>query len=289
MVTTTGLALFSLAVIILTRIYVSFNPPDFLRPYRDLDGNYCGSNSSSPFRRKYHLRPQVSSESPDNSEDQGQDDNEEKEEHGHEKELKRNTSRPVSGHAEGESARDRMGCPSRHTVQVIPRPRAATAAATFTSKQQDRTVDDDKLAIVHHLQNPSSSASDPHHFHTSLPSIPTTIPTTIPTAQPRRQWLDLDISNIHYHGSLGPFGTDDEVLKTIQVLQTGSSSNNSNSNGGGGYNAFEYARTRGMTVVWEDAQWCCLEGRTLYILKAIGWTGRVRARVLVDQGAGATL
>ncbi|KAG9071393.1 hypothetical protein KI688_005604 [Linnemannia hyalina] len=285
MVTTTGLALFSLAVIILTRIYVSFNPPDFLRPYRDLDGNYCGSNyCSSPFRRKYHLRPQISSESPDNSEGQGQDGNEKKEEHGHEKEVKRNTSRPLPGHAGGESARDRMGYPSRHTAQAIPRPRAATTAATFTSKQQDRTVDDDKLAIVHHLRNPSSSTSDSHHFHTSLPSIPT----IIPTAQPHRQWLDLDISNIHYHGSLGPFGTDDEVLKTIQVLQTGFSSN-SNSNSGGGYSAFEYARTRGMTVVWEDAQWCCLEGRTLYILKAIGWTGQVRARVLVDQSAGATL
>ncbi|KAF9547915.1 hypothetical protein EC957_007642 [Mortierella hygrophila] len=258
---------------------------DFLRPYRDLDGNYCGSNSSSLFRRKYHLRPQVSSESPGNSEDQGQDDNEEKEEHRHEKELKRNTSRSVPGHAGGESAMDRMGYPSRHTAQVNPRLRAATTVATFTSKQQDKTVNDDKLAIVHHLRNPSSSTPDPHHFHTSLPSIPT----TIPTAQPRRQWLDLDISNIHYHGSLGPFGTDDEVLKLIQVLQTDSSSYDSNSNGGGGYSAFEYARTRGMTVIWEDAQWRCLEGRTLYILKAIGWTGRVRARVLVDQGAGATL
>lgn len=287
MVTTGGLALLSLAVIILTRIYVSFNPPAFLRPYRDLDGNYCGNNSSSPFRRKYHLRPQVSSESLGSSEDQGQHKNEEKEkeEHGLEKELKGNTSRPVPGHVRGESARYDMGYPSQHTVQLIPSPRAATTVATFISKQQDRTVDDDKLAILHYLRNPLSSTSDPHHFNISHP----TLPTTIPTAQPHRQWLDLDISNIHYHGSLEPFGTDDEVLKTIQVLQIGTSNNNSNSIDGGGCGAFEYARTRGMTVVWEGGQWCCLEGRTLYILKAVGWTGRVRARVLVDQGTAATL
>lgn len=280
MVTTAGLVLFSLAIILLTRMYVSFNPPEFLRSYRDPEGNYCGNNISGLFRRKYHLRPQFSSESLGSLEDQGQDGNEEreKEEHGHKKGRKRNTTGPVLGHARGESTKDSMGYPSRHTVPVIPRLRAATTAATFTSKQQDRTVDDDKRAILHHLRNPSSSTSDSHRFRTSLPAIPT----TIPSPQPRRQWLDLDISKIHYHGSLEPFSTDDEVLKTIQGLQTGSSSSNSNS-------AFEYARTRDMTVVWEGGQWCCLEGRTLYILKAVGWTGRVRARVLVDQGAGATL
>ncbi|KAF8941818.1 hypothetical protein BGZ47_007156 [Haplosporangium gracile] len=107
-------------------------------------------------------------------------------------------------------------------------------------------------------------------------------------ARTSMDYPDLEISNIHYHGSLESFGTDDEVLKTIHDLQTSGSTSNSNSDGG--CSASEYARTRSMTVVWEGGQWCCLEGRTLYILKAVGWTGRVRARVLVDQdSAGATL
>ncbi|KAF9142686.1 hypothetical protein BG015_000703 [Linnemannia schmuckeri] len=279
MSTTAGLALFSLAAIILTRIYVSFNPPDFLRQYRDPDGDYCG-NSSSPFRRYHHLRLQVVSESLGSKEDQVQDDNKEteKEERGHENELKQDTSRPVLEHVDEEAqAKTRMDHPGRHTVHVTPRSRV-TAALTFTSKQ-DRTMDDN-LTILHHLPNSSPSLSSDHHFYTSLPTIPTT--------QPRRPWLDLEISNIHYHGSLEPFGTDDEVIKTIHDLQTSGSTSNSNSDGG--CSASGYARLWGMTVIWEDGQWCCLEGRTLYILKAVGWTGRVRARVLVDQDSiGATV
>ncbi|KAF9580103.1 hypothetical protein BGW38_003381 [Lunasporangiospora selenospora] len=83
-------------------------------------------------------------------------------------------------------------------------------------------------------------------------------------------FLTLDLSEIHYNGSLDDkFERDSEVLESIRALRAGQRDVNK--------------ECPDMTVVWEGGRWCCLEGRTLYILRALQWQGKVKVRVLVDK------
>ncbi|KAG0091880.1 hypothetical protein BGZ92_011463 [Podila epicladia] len=83
-------------------------------------------------------------------------------------------------------------------------------------------------------------------------------------------YISLDMSEIHYNGSLERFARDPEVFEAIQELRS---------------EPQELGKEKWpmMTVVWEGGRWCCLEGRTLYILRALDWQGQVRVRVLVDK------
>ncbi|KAG0343108.1 hypothetical protein BG000_008541 [Podila horticola] len=83
-------------------------------------------------------------------------------------------------------------------------------------------------------------------------------------------YISLDMSEIHYNGSLERFARDPEVFEAIQELRS---------------EPQELSKEKWpmMTVVWEGGRWCCLEGRTLYILRALDWQGQVRVRVLVDK------
>ncbi|KAF9213259.1 hypothetical protein CPC16_010527 [Podila verticillata] len=83
-------------------------------------------------------------------------------------------------------------------------------------------------------------------------------------------FISLDMSEIHYNGSLERFARDPEVFEAIQELRS---------------EPQELSKEKWpvMTVVWEGGRWCCLEGRTLYILRALDWQGQVRVRVLVDK------
>ncbi|KAF9404048.1 hypothetical protein BGZ94_004404 [Podila epigama] len=83
-------------------------------------------------------------------------------------------------------------------------------------------------------------------------------------------YISLNMSEIHYNGSLEPFARDPEVFESIQSLRS---------------EPQEMGKEKWpeMTVVWEGGRWCCLEGRTLYILRALDWQGTVRVRVLVNK------
>ncbi|KAK3834558.1 MAG: hypothetical protein J3R72DRAFT_218343 [Linnemannia gamsii] len=294
MVTTAGLALFALAIVLLTRAYVSINPPDFLRQYRDPDGNFCSSSS------RHYLRSHVLLVEDEEEEERqggnGEDDDEgfgdreedEKEKHGEGQEPQQEHELKQDESGLGvEQARSRLNRPHQHTMNVVSRQRTVatktlvTRRRAFSCSPEDMmtlmddewrmatSLQDDKQAILRHLRNSFSSSSP----STSIPPPPTLQP---PRRHHYRQWLDLDISTIHYHGSLEPFANDFEILKTIQTLKTSATTNTPE----------HFARSARLTVVWEKGQWCCLEGRTLYVLKAVAWEGRVRAQVLVDQGGG---
>jgi hypothetical protein len=293
MITISGLALLALAIVLLTRAYVSFNPPDFLRQYKDADGNYCNRKSLPP-----HVLPAVlESCSRDGGGDRKEDnegfrDKKDEEHDGNERleqkqdqkqQMEQNIVQDESGVSIEQA---RSGWHTMH-VDVGERIDSANTFAgrgelpilpyktTSTENEWERSNQDHKPVIICHPKNPPQTAA-------TTPIIPTPLP--IPTLQPRcRRWLDLDISSIHYHGSLEPFGADPETLKTIQDLKTSTTHRR----------VVRMARTVGLTVVWENGEWCCLEGRMLYVLRAVGWTGQVRARVLVDhcggEGAGASL
>ncbi|KAF9356229.1 hypothetical protein BGX34_010025 [Mortierella sp. NVP85] len=88
-------------------------------------------------------------------------------------------------------------------------------------------------------------------------------------ADPVPNYISLDISEIDYNGSLEKFDQDPEVLESIRDLKAGQRDMDK--------------ECPTMTMIWEGGRWCCLEGRTLYILRALEWKGQVRVRVLVDK------
>ncbi|KAI7821253.1 hypothetical protein BC939DRAFT_456275 [Gamsiella multidivaricata] len=92
-------------------------------------------------------------------------------------------------------------------------------------------------------------------------------------------FMEMDMSEIHYHGSLMSFDDDLGVQAQIQDLQK-IGRRFSTVPLSAASSLEKFVRAMRLTVVWEDGHWCALEGRTLYTLRAVGWRGRVCVSVL---------
>ncbi|KAG0036054.1 hypothetical protein BGZ82_004745 [Podila clonocystis] len=256
----------SLALVLLTRIYVFISPPEFLEEHKD--------------RRyhEYHLYRQY---------------------HLHKQSDKNDTS-----------------IQNTSTLQEPPTPRRLSTLDEDMLQQGDRAPrlameglhhPSDELVLVGVGSGTRSFSMDglPSQGYSKLdplsPTTHTTSPTTymsepLPISFSKQQsfsqesekdlwnqiigssdagsvvpsYISLDMSEIHYNGSLERFARDPEVFEVIQELRS---------------EPQELSKEKWpmMTVVWEGGRWCCLEGRTLYILRALDWQGQVRVRVLVDK------
>ncbi|KAG0275946.1 hypothetical protein BGZ95_008192 [Linnemannia exigua] len=282
----------SLALVLLTRIYVFISPPEFLEQHKDRRYH------EYHLYRQYHIRKQI---------DQGHDSKDEQEDNN---EL-------------GDD--DLTALLQSHSR----RQRSSSSATTQETSNDGGFVDPSPLTALHYpsdelvllgmgpgarplpLGELSSSGysrlenltvSTTSTFSPSTISPTTTSTNTTPTSatpvttgasssyssrdgsSEKDVWryiigasesgavpsyLSLDTSEIHYNGSLHRFEKDPEVLESIKALRAGQR---------------DMAKECPvMTVVWEGGRWCCLEGRTLYILRKLDWKGQVRVRVLVDK------
>ncbi|KAF9094268.1 hypothetical protein BGX29_009594 [Mortierella sp. GBA35] len=259
----------SLALVLLTRIYVFISPPEFLEQHKDRRYH------EYHLYRQYHIRKQT--------DDDGQDSRLKDE---HEDDL---------------------------AELLLSHSRRSSSA---TQENYGGFVDPSPLTALHYPSDElvllgmgsgarplplSELSTSGFSKHESLAAATTTTPSTLSTPtsatattgipspySPRDNgqdawkhiigasdtgvkpsYLSLDTSEIHYSGSLQRFEKDPEVLESIRALKTGQR---------------DMAKECPiMTVVWEGGRWCCLEGRTLYILRALDWKGQVRVRVLVDK------
>ncbi|KAG0298322.1 hypothetical protein BGZ96_000682 [Linnemannia gamsii] len=226
----------SLALVLLTRIYVFISPPEFLEQHKDRRYH------EYHLYRQYHIRKQI--DNGDDKEEQPQEDDDLAallQPHSRRRSSSSTHQQEQHGHSDGgfvdPSPLTTLHYPSDELVLLGMGPGARPlhlgdlSAAGF-SKLEDLAV------------NTTTSLS-------TVSSPPTTA------------------STIHYNGSLHRFEKDPEVLESIAALKAGQR---------------DMAKECPvMTVVWEGGRWCCLEGRTLYILRAMEWGGQVRVRVLVDK------
>ncbi|KAF9908208.1 hypothetical protein EC991_010134 [Linnemannia zychae] len=279
----------SLALVLLTRIYVFISPPDFLEQHKDRRYH------EYHLYRQYHVRKQVDPE---------QDSKDEQEIHINEQGDDDDLAALLQSHSR--------------------RQRSSSSATTQDSIHDGGFVDPSPLTALHYpsdelvllgmgpgarplplgemslagysrLENLSvsttSNFSPSSAYSSTTPTTPTPSSAVASSLYSPRDdrgeqdvwrhimgaseseavpsYLSLDISEIHYNGSLHRFENDLEVLESVKALRAGQR---------------DMAKECPvMTVVWEGGRWCCLEGRTLYILRALEWKGQVRVRVLVDK------
>ncbi|KAG0196419.1 hypothetical protein BGX28_010178 [Mortierella sp. GBA30] len=247
----------SLALVLLTRIYVFISPPDFLEEHKDRRYH------EYHLYRQYHLHKQY-----DKSDDHAL---------GEEEESTITISRRLSNaqqqlESSGDKTNPLQGLhhPSDELVLlgmgpgVRPFPLPELSAHTLSKLEP--------LDMTSSRSQSSSSSSLPREkrghdtwSHMIGPSMGEAADVSLPN------YLSLDVPEIHYSGSLEKFGQDPEVIEAVLELKAGQR------------DMAKECPT--MTVVWEGGRWCCLEGRTLYILRALNWQGQVRVRVLVDKDA----
>ncbi|GJJ73017.1 hypothetical protein EMPS_05375 [Entomortierella parvispora] len=259
----------SLALVLLTRIYVFINPPEFLEEHKDRRYH------EYHLYRQYHLHKQYDPLEDGNGTDSKSSDDDQpslltsdgilpfqqqqlQEPQGPERKNSKGLGSTTAGLENLHNLSDElvllgMGPGSR--------PFPLHELSTETLSKLDTSI----TAPMGPTSSSSSSAISPRReqdlwkqiiFSNEAKSVP--------------NFLSLDISEIHYNGPLEErFDSDKEVQRAIQELQNGQR---------------EMAKECPvMTVVWEGGRWCCLEGRALYIMRALQWKGQVRVRVLVDK------
>ncbi|KAF9904556.1 hypothetical protein BX616_001265 [Lobosporangium transversale] len=263
----------SLALVLLTRIYVFINPPEFLEEHKDRRYH------EYHLYRQYHLHKQCDKHDPPQLQRQ-QIQTEDV-----------NNSRPLLSQQHSSSISDQSLDNLHHPSEEL----------VLLSKKlgSTRSLSLPELSMGALSRLDPTTASSPLHLNSTTSYSATTTPLS-PRESERHIWsqilgavssannggsgsvtslmnealpvpnyISLDISEIHYNGSLEKFDDDIEVQESIRELKAG-----------------QREMTKEcptMTMVWEGGRWCCLEGRTLYILKAMEWKGQVRVRVLVDK------
>ncbi|KAG0363870.1 hypothetical protein BGX24_004834 [Mortierella sp. AD032] len=282
----------SLALVLLTRIYVFISPPEFLEQHKDPRYN------EYHLYRQYHIRKQV---------DQGHDSKDEQEDNSElgDDDLaallqSHSSQRRSSSSAIIQETSNDAGFVDPSPLTALHYPSDELVLLGMGPGARPLPLGELSSSGYSRLENLADSAKltfSPPTISVTTSSTNTT-PTSATTAttgassphSPRDSsgkqdvwryimgasesgavpsYLSLDTSEIHYNGSLHRFEKDPEVLESIKALRAG-----------------QRDMTKEcpvMTVVWEGGRWCCLEGRTLYILRVLGWKGQVRVRVLVDK------
>ncbi|KAF9175372.1 hypothetical protein BGX21_006685 [Mortierella sp. AD011] len=249
--TTEAVIYVSLALVLLTRIYVFISPPEFLEEHKDRRYH------EFHLYRQYHLHKQYD-KSEFNQKRLPEDQNDDASSL-HSSSSTPNTRRRPS---EGEPLLDSLHHPSDELILLGSEPGAHPFPLRRLSIHSLSRLDPIDIP------SPTSASTTPLSPKESGRGLWSRIlGTSEPTSVPN--YLSLDISEIHYNGSLKEFDSDPEVQASIQGLKSGVK------------DMTKECPT--MTMVWECGRWCCLEGRTLYILRALEWKGQVRVRVLVDK------
>ncbi|KAF9550357.1 hypothetical protein EC957_000659 [Mortierella hygrophila] len=276
----------SLALVLLTRIYVFISPPEFLEQHKDRRYN------EYHLYRQYHIRKQIDDNGQENDEQEDDDltaliqSHSRRSSSTQQDQQQHNSSdggfvdpRPLTA----------LHYPSDELVLLGMGPGARPLAPGELSEGGFSKLEN--LAVnTTSLPTFSSSTTSPVTTTPNSSTTTTTEPLSSSPYSPRDgveqldvwkhimgasdtggvpSYLSLDTFEIHYNGSLHRFEKDPEVQESIAALKAGQR---------------DMAKECPvMTVVWEGGRWCCLEGRTLYILRALGWKGQVRVRVLVDK------
>ncbi|KAF9931626.1 hypothetical protein FBU30_009802 [Linnemannia zychae] len=292
----------SLALVLLTRIYVFISPPEFLEQHKDRRYH------EYHLYRQYHIRKQVdNTNEPDNNTDRQRRIHEDEYDHDLAELLQSHSRRSSSsGGAHENDNRVDGGFVDPSPLTALHYPSDELVLLGMGSGERPLPVNELSTAGFSKIENlsirtnatiTSTESSKPFSSMFASPvTTPTsatmTAPTTVSSSpySPRNgdeqdvwsqilgtgkievevpSYLSLDISEIHYNGPLHRFEKDNEVQETIRALKAG-----------------QRDMTKEcpvMTVLWEGGRWCCLEGRTLYILRSMEWKGQVRVRVLVDK------
>ncbi|KAF9145499.1 hypothetical protein BGX30_008497 [Mortierella sp. GBA39] len=276
----------SLALVLLTRIYVFISPPEFLEQHKDRRYN------EYHLYRQYHIRKQIDDNGQDNDEQEGDDLTALIQSHSR-RSSSTQQDQQLHNSSDGgfvdPSPLTALHYPSDELVLLGMGPGARPLAQGELSEAGFSKLEN--LAI--NTTSPSTFSSSTASPMTTTPNSSTATTTESVSSSPYSprdgveqldvwkhimgasdtgcvpSYLSLDTSEIHYNGSLHRFEKDPEVQESIAALKAGQR---------------DMAKECPvMTVVWEGGRWCCLEGRTLYILRALDWKGQVRVRVLVDK------
>lgn len=276
----------SLALVLLTRIYVFISPPEFLEQHKDRRYH------EYHLYRQYHIRKQVD----DNRQDKDEQEDDDL------ASLLQPHSRRSSSTQQDQQLHNTSdgGFVDPSPLTALHYPSDELVLLGMGPGARPLSLGELSVAGFSKLENLAVNATSSSTFSSSTASTVTTTPTssTATTTEslssspysPREgveqqdvwkhimgasdtgavpSYLSLDTSEIHYNGSLQRFEKDPEILESIAALKAGQR---------------DMAKECPvMTVVWEGGRWCCLEGRTLYILRALDWKGQVRVRVLVDK------
>jgi hypothetical protein len=282
----------SLALVLLTRIYVFISPPEFLEQHKDRRYH------EYHLYRQYHIRKQIDTRD-DKDEQPPEDDDLAELLHSHSRRRSSSSAHQPEQHGYSDggfvdpSPLTALHYPSDELVLLgmgpgaRPLPLGDLSAAGFSKLENLAVNTTTSLSIDSSISTTASTVA------AATATTPTTATATGSSSSspysPRYggeqgvwknimgasetgsvpSYLSLDTSEIHYNGSLQRFEKDSEVLESIAALKAGQR---------------DMAKECPvMTVVWEGGRWCCLEGRTLYILRALEWRGQVRVRVLVDK------
>ncbi|KAF9154322.1 hypothetical protein BG015_001298 [Linnemannia schmuckeri] len=267
----------SLALVLLTRIYVFISPPEFLEQHKDRRYH------EYHLYRQYHIRKQIDDNRQDK--DEQEDDNLAALLQSHSRQSSAQQDQQHLNSSDGgfvdPSPLTALHYPSDELVLLGMGPGArplplgdlsaagfsklenlatntTTSSSTFSSSTSSTVA-----TTTRSLSSPYSPQDDGEQQDVWKHIMGANESGAVPS------YLSLDTSEIHYNGSLHRFEKDPEVLESIAALKAGQR---------------DMAKECPvMTVVWEGGRWCCLEGRTLYILRALDWKGQVRVRVLVDK------
>ncbi|KAI1317693.1 hypothetical protein EDD11_007999 [Mortierella claussenii] len=269
----------SLALVLLTRIYVFISPPEFLEEHKDRRYH------EYHLYRQYHLHKQYDKNDPQAQEQQQQ----QQQQHESSQDGRENSRSLLSqqhssleggylhhpsdefvllggdtgGHHPfplSELSPEALSVLDPIIISSLPRSFSSTTMP-YSATTTPHSPRESERGIWRQILGPSSSVSGS--------SINNSNETGVPESLLAPHYLSLDISEIHYNGSLEKFNQDAEVQESVRGLKAGQR------------DMAKECPT--MTMVWEGGRWCCLEGRTLYILKAMEWQGQVRVRVLVDK------
>ncbi|KAF9114389.1 hypothetical protein BGX27_010938 [Mortierella sp. AM989] len=255
--TTEAVIYVSLALVLLTRIYVFISPPEFLEEHKDRRYH------EFHLYRQYHLHKQYDKDESDLKRllgDQNDDDT---------SSLHSTSSTPNSRRRpyDVDSLLEALHHPADELVLLGSEPGARPFPLRQLSSHVLSRTDPIEISSPSSMPPTPTSASTTPHSPREGRGIWSRILGSSESSVPN--YLSLDINEIHYNGSLVQFDQDAEVQESIQGLKAGVK------------DMTKECPT--MTMVWESGRWCCLEGRTLYILRALEWKGQVRVRVLVDK------
>ncbi|KAF9985059.1 hypothetical protein BGZ75_003385 [Mortierella antarctica] len=235
----------SLALVLLTRIYVFISPPDFLEEHKDRRYH------EYHLYRQYHLHKQYDDEPQENTKDRLAASSR----------RSSTAQQQLDGHGDKTNPMDILHHPSDELVLLGMGPGARPLPLHELSARAFSELDPLGIVTSRTRSSSSSTARENRGQQDTWGDADISTP----------NYLSLDTSEIHYNGSLKKFEQDSEVREAIRELQIGQR------------DLAKECPT--MTVVWEGGRWCCLEGRTLYILRSLGWQGQVRVQVLVDKDA----
>ncbi|KAF8970023.1 hypothetical protein BGZ46_010583 [Entomortierella lignicola] len=247
----------SLALVLLTRIYVFISPPEFLEEHKDRRYH------EFHLYRQYHLHKQYDKSELDKNDDTNS--------------LHSSSSAPNSRQHQQQrqpfdfddddedTCFESLHHPSDEFILLGSEPGARPFPLSRLSSLNTLDIPTPLLPLA--PLSPLPASTTPHSSSRDQGLWNRILGSTESASVPN--YLELDISEIHYSGSLQEFDNDSEVQESIQGLKAGVK------------DMTKECPT--MTMVWEGGRWCCLEGRTLYILRALEWKGQVRVRVLVDR------